>query len=115
MIVSPFDSLEQVVRQQLGGFNRPVFPALRQMVIWRGGVDLESVRSIDRVSEIVCPTLVVHGDADDVVPMECGRRTFAKLISEKDFETVEGGGHDNVLITEEPVYARMAAWLMGGR
>ena len=42
---------------------------------------------------VVCPTLVVHGSADPLVPIECGRDT-ARRIPGARFEAIEGMGHD---------------------
>lgn len=45
------------------------------------------------LKSLTVPTLVVHGDADRLVPPEFGRRT-AEIIPGARFEIVEGMGHD---------------------
>ena len=47
----------------------------------------------DDLRTLEVPTLVVHGDADRLVPIEFGRRT-ADLVPGARFEVVEGMGHD---------------------
>ena len=47
-------------------------------------------RELPRISS---PTLVLHGDADALVPIECGRDT-ARRIPGARFETIAGMGHD---------------------
>ena len=42
--------------------------------------------------EVRCPTLVIHGDADERVPLERGR-VVAELIPGARFTTIVGGGH----------------------
>jgi pimeloyl-ACP methyl ester carboxylesterase len=42
---------------------------------------------------LTVPTLVVHGDADRLVPLEYGRKTAAAVPGAR-FEVVEGMGHD---------------------
>ena len=42
---------------------------------------------------IVCPTLVVHGTADPLVPLACGQDTAARIAGAR-FESIEGMGHD---------------------
>lgn len=42
--------------------------------------------------EVRCPTLVIHGDADERVPIERGR-VVAELIPGARFTTIVGGGH----------------------
>jgi pimeloyl-ACP methyl ester carboxylesterase len=45
------------------------------------------------LANIQCPTLVIHGTADPLVPIVCGRDT-AKRIPGARFEAIEGMGHD---------------------
>ena len=47
----------------------------------------------DVLARIAVPTLVIHGDADLLVPIECGRDT-ARRIRESQFVSVPGMGHD---------------------
>lgn len=42
---------------------------------------------------IVCPTLVIHGTADPLVPIACGRDTAQRIPGAR-FEAIEGMGHD---------------------
>lgn len=42
---------------------------------------------------ITCPTLVLHGTADPLVPLACGRDTAARIPRAR-FEAIEGMGHD---------------------
>ncbi|MDO8905138.1 MAG: alpha/beta hydrolase [Hydrogenophaga sp.] len=45
---------------------------------------------LDKVS---CPTLVLHGTADPLVPMACGQDTAARIAGAR-FTSIEGMGHD---------------------
>jgi pimeloyl-ACP methyl ester carboxylesterase len=47
----------------------------------------------DALRSLTVPTLVVHGDADRLVPLECGRSTAAAVPGAR-LEVVEGMGHD---------------------
>jgi pimeloyl-ACP methyl ester carboxylesterase len=42
---------------------------------------------------IVCPSLVIHGAADPLVPMACGQDTAARIPGAR-FEAIQGMGHD---------------------
>ena len=42
---------------------------------------------------IGCPTLVVHGAADPLIPMACGQDTAARIAGAR-FVSIEGMGHD---------------------
>ena len=48
---------------------------------------------VEALGRLTVPTLVVHGDADRLVPIEAGRAT-ADAIPGARFEVVEGMGHD---------------------
>ncbi len=43
--------------------------------------------------KIACPTLVIHGTADPLVPIACGRDTAERIPGAR-FEAIEGMGHD---------------------
>lgn len=45
------------------------------------------------LARIACPTLVLHGDADVLVPIACGRDT-ARRIPAAQFVAIPGMGHD---------------------
>jgi pimeloyl-ACP methyl ester carboxylesterase len=45
------------------------------------------------LGRIACPTLVIHGTADPLVPIACGQDT-ARRIPGARFEAIEGMGHD---------------------
>lgn len=60
----------------------------RQMAaIVRSGSRQEALRSLS------VPTLILHGDADRLVPLEAGRLTHECIPGSK-FEVIEGMGHD---------------------
>lgn len=42
---------------------------------------------------VVCPTLVMHGAADPLVPVACGKDTAARIPGAR-FESIAGMGHD---------------------
>jgi 3-oxoadipate enol-lactonase len=77
---------------------------LEQIVDWRLDSDAdEAARNAqatavatfdvgDRLSDLTLPTLVVHGTADRVLPVENGERLAARLPNAT-FERVDGGSH----------------------
>lgn len=52
----------------------------------------ESSRYIGRIR---APLLIVHGEADEVVPVRMGRRMFELANEPKQLRTFPGAGHDN--------------------
>lgn len=58
------------------------------------------------------PIMIVHGTADEVIPIEQGRRVFTAAREPKSFHTIEGAGHCQTIDREPTRYAeRMAAFL----
>jgi alpha-beta hydrolase superfamily lysophospholipase len=113
IVVASFDRLGGVVEDSLGFFSRVLKPVAVKMIEMRGGPKVEEVAPVELAERLTLPTLVIHGDEDDLISYERGESFFAALGGRKKFVTVPGGSHDNVLVTEAPVYAEMARWLLG--
>jgi fermentation-respiration switch protein FrsA (DUF1100 family) len=59
-----------------------------------------------------CPLLIIHGDADEVVPLREGRALLAAARGPKDLWVVPGGGHLEALTRYGKDYRpRLAAFL----
>ncbi|MDB6139161.1 MAG: hypothetical protein JWO94_2233 [Verrucomicrobiaceae bacterium] len=119
VVVSSFDTLENVARYQASSRLGSFFGSFWQGgVAWvfenKTGVPLASVRSIDKVPLLTMPTLIAHGTSDTVIPIKCGKRLFAALpaSTEKKWIEIPGADHDNVLITDFPIYSTIAAWIL---
>lgn len=70
--------------------RRSYHPAgvLRQLLAVMGDHDRHRL-----LRQVECPTLVIHGTEDRLVPMECGQDTAARIAGSR-FESIEGMGHD---------------------
>lgn len=71
-----------------------------------------AVRAFDStpwIQSLDCPTLVIHGEADQITPLECGNELH-EAIRGSQIEILEGAGH--LLLAEKPreLYAALAAW-----
>ncbi len=118
-IVSSFDTLENAVHQQAVSNVGSVLGACWQfgaakVYEWKTGIRLDSIRSIDAVPALTMPTLIAHGSADHIIPEACGKNLFEALPPqlEKRWVEIPGADHDNVLITNFPIYATLAAWMV---
>jgi hypothetical protein len=49
----------------------------------------------ERLPRVSMPVLVIHGDRDDIIPIEMGRRVFAAAREPKSFYVIEGADHNN--------------------
>ena len=52
--------------------------------------------SIDKISEVASPLLVIHGEKDNVIPVRHGRRLFAAAGDPKTAHFVPGAGHNDL-------------------
>jgi len=72
----------------------------------------ESYASIDKVAELRCPVLVIHGDRDELIPLEEGLALYEAAPQPKRLWVVEGAGHNDVSLVAGQAYAeRIAAFL----
>ncbi|MDP6975326.1 MAG: alpha/beta hydrolase [Acidimicrobiales bacterium] len=65
----------------------------------------------DRIGEITCPALVVHGDVDAAIPIERGRALADGLGGPTTFVEVSGAGHSANLEDPGTVNAALLAFL----
>jgi fermentation-respiration switch protein FrsA (DUF1100 family) len=66
----------------------------------------DQFKSIDFIAAVVAPLLIIHGEADELIPVEFGKRLFAASNQPKELEFVPGFGHD--VLFEETTWAREA-------
>jgi pimeloyl-ACP methyl ester carboxylesterase len=64
-------------------------PSLARANAWRACIDFSAK---DRLAEVRCPTLVVHGTADMLIPFRAGE-LVARAISGAKWLVEEGVGH----------------------
>jgi fermentation-respiration switch protein FrsA (DUF1100 family) len=56
----------------------------------------DQFRSDLRVAKIKAPVLILHGDRDNVVPIDSGQLLYKLITSPKRFVRVAGAGHENL-------------------
>ncbi len=83
VLESCFPSIEAVARHHYMGLP----------VHWLLGAKF---RLEERVPHLSLPKLFIHGDRDDIIPMELGQRTFAAAKPPKEFYVVRGADHNNL-------------------
>jgi fermentation-respiration switch protein FrsA (DUF1100 family) len=83
---------------------KTVFPLglLRPLV----GVRFDSESNIARIH---CPKLIIHGDRDEIVPYNLGRKLFEAATEPKQFYQVVGAGHNDLIWAAGPEYAKRIA------
>ena len=68
------------------------------------------LRTEERASSLSAPALILHGDADTMIPVHHGR-ALARAFSEATYVEVPGKGHNDGLLTDPDAAAAFRAWL----
>lgn len=55
-------------------------------------------RLVDRLADIHAPILIIHGDRDDIVPIDLGRQVYEAAPEPKSLYVIEGADHNNTYI-----------------
>jgi len=99
ILESTFTSLSSVARH--------LFPFIRGYTPEAGAYN-----SLEKLGDIDCPIMVIHGDADTLIPVEEGLTLFEAAGEPRELFLVTGAGHNDVSITAGPEYGlRIRAWL----
>ncbi len=67
-------------------------------LLWGTGGPFDSTA---KIGALKAPLLVIHGDADNVLPLEMGQRLFGAAAVEKKMLVFRGAGH-NDLVDRDP-------------
>jgi fermentation-respiration switch protein FrsA (DUF1100 family) len=95
VLVSTFTSLRDVAREH--------YPWALSALAGDGYPNLERIR------DLRAPVLVVHGDADDIVPIAHGRALFDAAREPRRLEIVPGAGHNDLVAAMGTRYGSVVA------
>lgn len=90
-------------RQKWRGVTGERFSRILTALVERDGV-------LDRLGEVTCPVLVLHGTADAAYPVARGQEIAAAVVK-GEFVAIEGGAHFLSLTHAEAVRPHLAAFL----
>jgi fermentation-respiration switch protein FrsA (DUF1100 family) len=65
----------------------------------------DKFRNIDKIGQVRCPVLVMHGEADEIVPLWHGQRLFQAAPSPKRLLAVAGAHHNDFMWVAGERYA----------
>lgn len=85
ILESPFPSIPYMARRAYPFL--PVWPLLRTRY-----------DSQEKMAHVKAPLLVLHGDADDTVPLEGARMLFDAANQPKEFQVIPGAGHNDTYV-----------------
>jgi pimeloyl-ACP methyl ester carboxylesterase len=119
VVLCSFDALEPVVEAQAAGYVgnglAPLWAeAIGERYQKKTSVALRAIKPARLAGNIRIPTLIAHGSKDRVIPIAAGRRLYDALPPdiEKRWVEVPGAGHDNLLVTDYPIYPEIAEWFL---
>jgi uncharacterized protein len=76
--------------------------------------DPRAYASADKMAEIGCPVLVIHGERDMLIPVEEGLALYEAAHEPRELLIVRGAGHNDVSIVAGDAYGRrLRDWLDG--
>ena len=62
-----------------------------------GALAPKSFASLEKIGRVRAPLLFLHGDRDEIVAYELGRRLYDAAPEPKHFETIAGAGHNDTI------------------
>jgi fermentation-respiration switch protein FrsA (DUF1100 family) len=92
-----YTSAKDIIKKVIREMKLPpniLYPFVRMGAKLFGGFNLDEFSPIEQVKKSKIPTIFVHGDADDFVPMEMSERNFNACSAEiKKYVVIEGAAH----------------------
>jgi len=92
-------AVDLAARQPVGGLilESPFLTAFRVMT----RIPLfpfDRFRNVDKIGRVRCPVLVMHGEADEIVPLWHGQQLFERVPGPKMFLAVPGAHHNDFIL-----------------
>ena len=92
-----FTDAYSMFREKIGSwFHLPAFPVVDSaelMIRLRAGYDLKETSPLKAVSASRLPTIFIHGNEDQMIPVSMCRELYKAAACEKEIMIVEGAGH----------------------
>ena len=105
---SSYTSVWDIFKSELKArFNLPPFPLMQMFRVIaqiKAKYDIKEGSVINQVKKSKTPTLLIHGDADDFVPLTMEPEIYNALPVEKDQLIIHGAGHTQSRYREPEMY-----------
>ena len=92
ILVSPFSSLRDMARI--------AYPRL-PLAGWLAG---NRYNSLERIARVSSPSIIVHGEHDEVVPVAQGQKLHRAANEPKHFQLIPGAGHNDTYTAGGSIY-----------
>lgn len=101
------DAYQMFAKQMADWFSLPSFPILDSMNLMlqlRGGYDLKEASAVSAVKNTDLPILIIHGEADDMVPVSMAYELYDAAAGEKELLIIPGAGHAQAMDKNPQLY-----------
>lgn len=101
------DAYSMFAKQMKDWFGLPSFPLLDSMNLMlqlRGGYDLKEASALDAVKKTKLPVLIIHGDLDDMVPVDMAYELYDAAGGKKELLIIPGAGHAQAVDKNPELY-----------
>lgn len=103
ILESPFTSIDAMAHRMRGGLTA---------LIPTSWVVRSKFDSLSKIGNIHSPLMLLHGDRDDIVPIEMAHELFAAADAPKRFYPIKGAGHnDTVSIGGDAYFAALKEFI----
>lgn len=101
------DAYRMFAKQMKDWFSLPSFPILDSMNLMlqlRGGYDLKNASAWKAVKNTRLPLLIIHGEADDMIPVSMAYELYEAAAGEKELLIIPGAGHAQAMDKNPELY-----------
>ena len=101
------DAYSMFAKQMKDWFSLPSFPLLDSMNLMlqlRGGYDLKDASALEAVKKTRLPVLIIHGNQDDMVPVDMAYELYDAAAGKKELLIVPGAGHAQAVDKDPKLY-----------
>ncbi|MBO5068830.1 MAG: alpha/beta hydrolase [Roseburia sp.] len=101
------DAYSMFAKQMKDWFGLPSFPLLDStnlVLQLRGGYDLKDASALEAVKKTDLPVLIIHGEEDDMVPVEMAYELYDAAGREKELLIIPGAGHAQAMDKDPELY-----------
>lgn len=88
----------------LGGMDWPILNTANVLVRGLAGYDLHQASPLEQVQTAKVPILFIHGDADELIPVDMARQLFDACSAEKKLLIVENAAHAKSMYEATELY-----------
>lgn len=98
------DAIDGLILESGFAFTIPLLERLSGMPL--SGIDeSHGFGNDEKISKVSTPTLIIHGEEDDIIPVTDGRALFEQSgAQKKQIVTIDSAGHNDLMLVDQTAY-----------